>query len=392
MAQRPQFNPQRAMDQNLQQRSIVLQSAQDMAQQIFSTTIASPGSTANVINVPVRNVGLVKGFLVFVTAQLNNSGASPASPTSFGVANLLSNITFTDLDNYQRINAPGFMMALLNASKEGFPQGAAILNTALQVGPNYGNNFNVIAQPATIAAAGTQTVRFAYWVPLAYSARDLRGAVYMGVVNATANLQLTINPTPIVASGDVVPAVYTGASTAGSFTSVTISVNQVYLDQLPRYTQGPNAGQPILPDMDMATQYRIQYTNLTGLTVGQDFAIPFSNFQDFMGTYVVYNRNGTLGDGTDINYFAVAAANTLQLLRLIPNEQNWFTRMRNRIDYPPGTYMFDFRNSPISTNQTGNMQLLLNPATVGAGAYAMVCFESFALTNQVIGAASLPNS
>lgn len=382
-----QNDVQRAIAGNMAARQIVLNSAQSMRQQIFNQTIATPGATNNVLNIPIRNVGLVTGFLVGVTATLTNAGAGIANLTGLGGANILSNITFTDLDQYQRINSPGWLMAMLNAGKEGFPFGAGLLSTALDQVSNFGNNFDVVTASATIASGGgTGTIKAWYWVPLAYSSRDLRGAMFAGVVNATAQLQLTINPTPSVTTGNSVLACYSGANNTALISSINVNVYQFYLDQLPR---GQN-GTPILPMMDVATQYRIVGTALTGLSPAQDFPIPFSNFQDFLSVTAIYDQNGTLSDGSDINYWAVTAANTLNFFRMDPFAVQLLTRVRNRIDFPRGVYQFDFRDQPISTNQTGNMQLILNPITAAAPSQVLVGFESFALVNAVLGAASLP--
>jgi hypothetical protein len=366
---------------------------QDVKQSIYSSTITAPASGNNVLQIPLRNVGLVKGFIVQVDASMSNTGSGAASLTTWNAANILSNISFFDLDNYQRINCAGWFMNMLGTAKEGMPWGSALLSTAFDTPIKYGNNFNVISATASLAATtGTGTVNMRYWIPLAYSKADLRGAVFMGVVNATAYLQLTINPTPGVATGDATLAVYSGASTAVTISSVQVTVYQCYLDQLPRYTSGPNAGSPILPPIDTSTQYRLITTSLSAVSVGQDFPIPFSNFQQFLSLGIIYDQAGTLNGGTDINYFALAAANTYQMFKLDPYTQALLSRIRIKTDWPNGSYMFDFRDQPVSTNQTGNMQLLLNAITAATGTTVYCGFESTALINTVLGAASLPAS
>lgn len=391
MAQQP-MSPQQVQMQNLALRNLVLGSSQDMKQSIFSATV-TPATQGNVLQIPLRNVGLVKGFIVEVVATLTNSGTGVASPTQFNAANIISNFSFFDLDNYQRINTTGWHMHFLGSAKEGRPFASAQLLTAYDTPVRFGSNIPVIAAPATIAASGgTGVVRMAYYVPLAYSKNDLRGAVFMGVVNATASLQLTLNPTPSIATGDAVQAVYTGANTNVAITNANVTVYQCYLDQLPRYQQGQGAaaGTPILPPLDVATQYRLLNTTLTGVAPNEEFPVPFSNFQDFLSTTLIYNRAGTLGDGSDINYFALQAANTLQLFRYTARTQALMQRSKIGTDYPLGTYMFDFRDAPISTNQTGNMQMVVNANLAPANTLVQVGFESFALVNTVLGAASLP--
>ena len=390
-------------------RQAILNNSVEVKQQIFSETIANPGATQNQIQIPFRNVGLVKGFIVKVSATFAEAAAAGTALTDWGAANLLSNVTLYDLDNYQRINTTGWHLNAIGTAKEGFPHGAALANAAYTPGTaetatlgakgiaypvNYNDNFGAIqATPPTNAATGS--VDMYYWVPLAYSAQDLRGAIFAGVVNATAYLQLTLNPTPFVAAGsDMTNAVFTGADAtrSTSISSATVQVYQVYLDQLPRYQSGPQAGAPILPPIDIATQYRLNNTSLFGVSSGQDFPVPFSNFQQFLSLTTIYDQAGALANGTDINYFALAAANTYLPFKLDPITQAWISRHKIMTDFPPGSYMFDFRGQPISTNQTGNMQLLVNAITAAAGSQVLAGFESFALVNTVLGAASLPAS
>ena len=372
--------------------NLILTQGEDLFQPIASGAF-TPNGNNNVINVPMRAVGLTRGFLVRIQATINNTGGSAASPTTFNAANTVSNFTLTDLDNYQRINTTGLHMAMLNTAKEGFPFGGALLSTALDSPIKYGNNFSVISAPTTLAATtGTGTVNMFYWVPAAYGKRDLRGAIYTGVTNATGYLQFTINPTPGVVSGDSTFAVMSGASTAVAWGNVTWTVYQNYIDQLPRYSQGPQATRPILPPISIATQYRLVGTSLAGINANQDFNIPFTNFQSFLSALVVYDQNGTLAAGTDVNSWKLTAANTLQFFNVDPFTQALKQRIRIKTDFPVGTYMFDFRDAPINTNQAGNMQLTLNASSAAAGSQTIVGWESFAVTNTVLGAQSLASS
>jgi hypothetical protein len=391
---RSQGGAQSAQAMNSQISGLIRSVSTEVTQQIYSGTVSAPGSTQNQVNIPLANVGLVKGFVVEISATLANSGTAAASVADFGAPNILSGIQFTDLDNYQRINTTGLHISMLNALKEGFPFGAALLSSAMDSPVAYGNNSsgNVISASSTIAASGTGTIVMKYWVPLAYSKQDLRGAVFMGVVNATAYLGLTINPAPGVTTGDNTLACYSGANTAVTISSATVKVYQVYLDQLPRYSQGQQAGKPILPPIDISTQYRLVNTSLQGITPNQDFPIPFTNFQQFLSLCMIYDQNGTRNGGSDINYFALTTANTYTLFKVDPYLQLLKQRLRIKSDFPKGFYAFDFRDAPIDTNQAGNMQLLLNAITAANGTTVLAYFESFALVQAVLGAQSLPAS
>jgi hypothetical protein len=221
-------------------------------------------------------------------------------------------------------------------------------------------------------------------VPLAYSQTDLRGALYAGVVNATMNLQLTINTAAFVAAGqDATQAVFSG--NVGTVGNVQINVYQHYLDQLPQTQAGP-----VLPMMDLQTFYDIKNTSVNGLTVTQDYPIPYANYRSFLSTFFIFDNGGTLNAGTDLNYVALQSANYTQLFKLSPTELSLMSLIQFGIDYPTGVYYVSHRNRPINTNQYGNMELVLNPSTVNANAQILVGYEAFgqvALMNQ---AGSLP--
>ena len=388
----PQANIQ---DVDRQITDLILTQGEDMTQPIASGTF-TPNGNNNVINVPMRQVGLTRGFIVNVKGSFTNSDTVVAATlTEFGAANIVSNFVVTDLDNYQRVNTTGWHMNMLNTAKEGWPFGAALLATATDSPVKYGNNYNVISATGTLATTnGTGTVNMYYWVPLAYGKKDLRGAIYTGVVNATAYLQFTINQTPVVTSGDATLAVYTqpSATAPAVMSSVTWKVYQNYIDQLPRYNSGPNKGAPILPPIGNSTQYRLVNTSLSAITANQQFPIPFTNFQSFLSASVIYDQNGTLNAGSDITYWFLAAANTLQFFQLDPFTQSLRTRVKIKTDLPAGAYMFDFRDQPINTNQAGNMQLMLQPSSAASGSQVLVGWESFANINTVLGAQSLPAS
>lgn len=368
-------SPQQAMQMNAQQRSLVLSSAVPMLQQIQSLVV-NP-SQQNVLNIPMRNVGLIQGFIVEVVAPVTNGATDAATLTNFGAANLLSNITFTDLNNTQRINTKGWHLALLNSARQGFGFGGVYSN-ALPIG--YGNNFGTFSAPATLAGAATGTVRMVYWVPLAYGPNDLRGAIYAGVVSATMNLALTINTTPFVGATDSVGAVYSGNAAGGYTGNVTVNVYQQYLDQLPM-----SNGVPVLPFMDLNTVYDIKNTTLTGMAVGNDFPVAYPNFRDFLSTTVVFDNGGTFNGGSDVNYWSLVSANFTNLWKVSPTVAALKARQIFMADPPLGTYYFDSRMRPISTLQFGNMELNLNASTVNANAQLMVGFEAFAQVNQLTG-------
>lgn len=384
-------------------RAAIKARAIKMTQQIFGQAFTASGTsnistTQPVVNVIPRNVGLIKGFWVKVAATITNGSAVQINLTDLGPSNVFTQIQFNDLNNNTRIQTTGWHINFLNTVKGRQPFGAALVRTTGFDSPiNYGSNWTQqISAPATIAAAGTGTVIMWYYVPLTYSEDDLRGGVYANVVNGTMQLNLTFNPSPVVANAtDATQAIYVG-NAAGStalavISAATITVYQVYLDQLPT----GNAG-VLLPLLDLATIYDIKNTAFTALVANQEFPMQYANFRDFLSTVIIYVNTaatGARGVGADVNYWALQSANFTNIWKMEPGLVA-LTQERTAIqaDFPPGCYYFSSREKPISTVQYGNMQLILNPLTAGAGAYALAGYEAFALVQTLSQAGSLAAS
>jgi hypothetical protein len=374
----PRSAPGQGAAANLQARMNLLAMGVPRMQQIYSA--ATNPANQTIVNINPQNVGLIRGFLVKVSGTIanTNTGASGAdlTRTNFGASNLLRNINFTDTNNQNRHNTQGWHLGIINSAKQPMVWGGAY---APNVPVGYGSNVDVQTAPATISVAtGTAAVQFYYYVPLSYNNVDLRCAM--------AQLQLEINPTPVVASGDAGLAVYSG-NTGGWSGNVTITVYQNYIDQVPM----DSTGNPILPMDDMAMLYQLQNTTLTGLVAAQDYGVPFANFRNFMSTCLVYDQNGTYNAGTDINYFALQTANSSNIWKYGPEEAALFNRGVFMADLPPAAYYFDHRDRPISTQQFGNTQITVNPITVAASSSLWAGFEYFAPASQVVFAGSLPS-
>ena len=347
-------------------------------------------TSQNVLNITPRNVGIIKRFWVEITGTITNTHATDtATLTDIGLANILSNVTFYDLNNNLRINTSGVHLSLLSALKRRRPLGGtAQYNTA--DGNNVSTMFNVgpatwgvFQAPATIAAnGGTGNYRAVFEVPLEYDNSDMRGAVFANVVNSTMNLQLTLNQNPISAAGsDETFAVYSGAT--GTHTNSTITVYQEHYDQF-------NVAN--LPTIALSTVYELKASTFKGMTPAQDFPMAFANFRDFLSVCSIYNNSGSSGgraNGSDINTWALTTANYTNIFKYGPLTSALLTQNHLSDGLPAGTYYFDFRQKPIWTTQYGNTELVVNPSTAGANAYAYTMWEALALQNTLVGGASL---
>lgn len=368
-----------AQQQNAAVEQLIKLTAVERAQNIFSGTF-NPASQS-VLNIQPRYVGLIKGFWIVVSVDVTAAAGTTANRTSFGPANVFSQIRFDDLQNNTRIQTTGWHMHFLNTARVNKPY--AISNAYQNSPVGYGDNLSGISCPATIAASGTGKVVMRYYVPLAYGGDDLRGAIFAGVTNATMNLQLTLNPAFFTAATDAVQSVFSG--NAGTVNSFTVNVYQHYLDQLPQSQQGV-----ILPTLDMQTFYDIKNSFYNTISANQDNPFPFANYRTFLSTFMVYDNGGVLNPGTDVNYIALQSANFTNIFKMTADELALMSRTQIGTDYPSGVYYASTRNKPINTNQFGNMELILNPSAVSAGAQVLLGYEALGQIGVMNQAGSLP--
>lgn len=375
----PKMSPQQL---NALQRQAVLGQAVKMTQQIYSTTINPTNS--NVLNITPRNVGLVTKFIVEISGTANNTGATTAATlTDFGLANLLSNVTFNDLNNNVRINTTGWHLNFIASARHRKPYASTYSFGVDQ--STFGNNFPVTSAASTIAAGANAPFRAVFDVPLAYSDDDLRGAVYANVLSAVMNLQLTLNNAAFTTAGDSTFAVYSGNT--GTLNPVTVTIYQEYYDQLPIGQQGV-----ILPMLDLSTVYELKNTLFNSVAANQDFPVAYANFRDFLSTFAIWNNAGTTAgrtNGSDINYWSLQSANFTNIFKIDALLAAQKTREIIGADLPVGCYYFSSRRKPISTTQFGNMELVLNANTAVAGNYLQIGWEDFALVNTLTAAGSL---
>lgn len=391
-----QITPQQ---QNILARNAVIQQGVNMWLPVFNQTLSAANNQGpgTVINIPPRNVGLLKRFVIEVSGNL--AAASTMTRTLAGGANFFSRVEFTDLSNQQRISTTGWHLVAIASAKRRRPYGStAALDEPVGGGatrsPNvygYGNTTDAMLLPASLTTAGSP-FRLFFEVPVAYTDHDLRGAIYANVTNAVMNLALTINPQLFTTTGarNLQRGMYSGAAAAGTLTNVTITVHQNFLDQLPISQQGG----PVVPLLDLSTAYLLNNTAVSSIVQNQDNPIPFSNFRDFMSMTAIYDDAANyVPTPNPISYFALQSANYTNIFKEGPYKDYLDSRLIIGDDFPLSMYYWDFRDRPVSTIQYGNMELLVNPNVVTAADTAiLVGFESLALINMITQAGSLYGS
>lgn len=341
----------------------------------------APGS---VLTFNLRNVGLVKRLIVQFKATVTAGATTTQTLSKLGLANFISNITFFDLGNNQRINTTGWHLTAVSSAKRRRVFGAAYTSdTPL----GYGNiNNRVMFAPATIAANGNSEIDFQLEIPFVKNDTDLRGAIYADVTQAVMQCQITLNPNMFVTStADATLAMYqSGGTDLASLSGLTFQVYQNYLDQLPR---DPRTGAPILPNQDVGTAYLLNNTASGLPVVNQDNGAAFVNARTYESVAFIYDNNGTLNvNGSDLNYIQLQSANFTNILNLNGRMISLMERNVIMDDFPAGMHYLDFRHRPVDTNQFGNMQLVLNPSSVGGSAavfyYGWEAYGIIGLVNQ----------
>jgi hypothetical protein len=159
------------------------------------------------------------------------------------------------------------------------------------------------------------------------------------------------------------------------------------MDQVPQ-----SGGAPILPALDLSTVYELKNTNFASITPNNEFPLQYSNFRQYLSTITVFYNGTARATGADVIYWSLQSANYTNIWKKDPSLIAMQTRNIIGADMPPGVYYFSSRGRPISTNQYGNMQLILNASTAGPTAYINVGYEDFALVNTIQQAGSLAAS
>lgn len=374
-----------ARQNNLAARQLIVANGVDLIQQIYTTTIVNyVAGQAYPVNVPIRNVGLIKRFWIEIVAAVVQGAAETQTKSTLGGANILSQVILSDLNNQVRVSTTGWHLHYLATVRRQLAFGAAFTNSDPA---GIGQNWGLMTTPSPVTTV--QTMRWFYEVPVSYSDTDLTGAIWANVLNATMQLQLIINPNFFVVTGaDTVQAVYSSSTAQlGKINSMAITVYQNSLDQLP---VNPQTGTVILPPLDLEYVYLLNNTNSTGLAAAADQALPYANWRNFLSTFVIYDNAGVLNLGTDINYLALQSANFTNLFKMDPFMLCLTVRTKINDDFAPGVYYIDSRNKPINTLQYGNMQLLVNPSAVtGSTSQFLIGYESLALQGVMNQAGSI---
>ena len=303
-------------------------------------------------SIKLRNVGIMTGIFVRVTAILDITAAMTASP--FAPYTMLSKTEMQDYNTTLRVSANGPLLYSMNSVRHGRPW--------LGAGQGLVDTSQVVVPTATNAAA---TYQYSFYLPLAVDPhRDLTGSILAQTVVGEQYLNLTVNPTLI---GDVLSPYTAGTAT---LTSVTFDVWQDYI-------QPQNAAVPL---MDLNTVYEFQGNYQTTQNVGASLQayIDYPNVRTVRGMYLGFvNNGGVTPNGTDILSLTQIANGNTNMREEDPLIVRATMRSILGGDLPAGLYYIGNRSNPISTFIYSQVQerIIFN-STVSGNSYIFYGFES----------------
>lgn len=383
--------------QSMAVRQDILANAIPILQNVKSGTMTYAAGSPTTVNMLAQNVGLIRRFYLVISGTLNCAGGHTLTASKFGLANLLSNVQFTDQNNRLRINTTGAHLHFNASEKRRRPFGAAfVAATGISDTTGLGDNYPVEVAPSSVSGGTAQNFTWIWEIPVINSNTDLSGAIYANQTTSNNQLQFTLNPSAFVYNADPYNAAYTTdaalATTLPTLTNLTWTLYQDFLDQLPQ----DNAGFAVLPQQDISWAVVLQYINPGAQVAGVDnlYALPpFNVYQNLTLFWDNYTFNGAGGAGSDITYIKVQISNTYVLKQWDPLMLAVLTRNILGVDLPGavgatgfsgGVYSLDFRHKPLSVQQLSSTNIVFRPTTVNAGASLNIGQEYLWFANQAV--------
>lgn len=365
---------------NANVRASILANAIPVKQPVKSGVLSyAAGSPTNFV-IQANPVGLVRRFYLEISGTINCAAAHTATPTLFGLKNLISNLQFTDQNSRLRVNTSGIHLHMAASEKRKRPFGAALIaSTGFSDDSGFGSNFPVEVSTGAVAGGTPKNFTVVFEIPVVNSNVDLTGAIYANQTTSNNQLSVTLNPNFFAYNSDPFTAGYTTdaalATALPTLTNLTWTLTQDYLDQLP----ADQNGNVVLPQIDIAFAVCLQMLQPGKQVAGNDnlYALqPFNIYQNIMLFWDNYAYGGAVGG--DVDYIKIQVANSYVLAQFDTALLAVLTRNLLGCDMPGAAsavagafsgaiYNLDFRHKPLSVNQQSATNIVFRPNTVEAG-------------------------
>lgn len=372
----------------------------DSAQPVFSNGVTPP----TIVNLRGSPTGLVTRFLIEVTGTLNCAAAHTLTRMKTGgIANLFSNIQYTDPNTLQRVNTSGLHVILDAIQRGRRPVREAVAPTNDPFG--MGQNFNAQWSPASVAGGTPQNFHIVYEINLISTPGTLEGAVWANTNDSKNLMALTLNPNFFgfgnAGANDISGSAYaTDVALATALPTLTNLSVVLYQDML-IWQPPPNVNaQLVLPQMALAHAYRLSLVPALSIKANTRNELPLATQRSVLGQTLFWDNFGYAGlPGTDVTNIELKVANSVQVGIYTPNLLA--TRVRDEIgcDMPVGSasggsntdyavHYFGSRRNPLNVASGGNISLYFNPNTVEAAANLNIGYAWDEITASTMAVAS----
>jgi hypothetical protein len=363
----------------------------------LGTTQLTAGGTTTI---PLRNYGLLESIDLFVEfAYTVASGPAVLSP--MGMLNALTKIEVTDFAGTPRITAPATLIDLVMGKRYNQKPfsldaniaaiGGAETFGAAQTFVSGSNSYASI--PSAGLANGAQTSCCFLRVPIARNPEvaDFTGILDVQSTQGQALLKISLAAL-FGAAGNETLMFNTSASV--TLTSAQVTVQQNFLLPQP----DPHLGNTLpIPRLDVNTVYEIAGLSIpTGWATGQENFVSLPNNRQVEMAVAAYYNNNLLGGGSTAGQDIARHRVLLNGATAITDKSQILQYMHQRKDYQVdwgrGLYYWDFTGapnsgrSPVVTNQLGNVQIGLTPATVVASPFLSYATVSTYANGSSLGA------
>ncbi len=372
----------------------------DSAQPSYSAGTTPP----TIVNLRGSPTGLVTRFLIEVTGTLNCAATHTLTRMKTGgIANLFSNIQYTDPNTLQRINTSGLHVILDAVQRGRRPAREALAPTNDPFG--MGQNFNAQYSPSSVAGGTPQNFHIVYEINLISSPGTLNGAVWANTNDSKNLFALTLNPNFFgfgnAGANDISGSAYATDVAIGTALPTLTNLSVVLYQDMLVWQPPPGVNQPlVLPNMALAHAYRLSLVPALSIKANTRNELPLATQRSVLGQTLFWDNFGYAGAaGTDVTNLELKIANSVQVGIYTPNLLA--TRVRDEVgmDMPVGSasggantdysvYYWGSRRHPINVASGGNISLYFNPNTVQAAANLNIGYAWDEITASTMAVAS----
>ena len=366
----------------------------------------SAGTTPpTIVNLRGSPTGLVRRFLIECTGTLNAAATHTLTRTKTGgIANLFSNIQYTDPNTLQRINTTGLHVILDSMQRGRRPvrEAISISNDPFGIGDGFAG---AQTAPSTVAGGTPQNFHVVYEINLISTPGTLNGAVWANTNDSKNLFALTLNPNFFgfgnAGTADINGSAYATDAAIGTALPTLTNLSIVLYPDMLVWQPPSGVNVPLtLPNMALAHAYRLSYVPALSIKANTRNELPLATQRSILGQTLFWDNFGYAGlPGTDVTNLELRIANSVQVGIYTPNLLATHVRDQIGVDMPVGSasggsntdwsvYYWGSRANPINVASGGNISLYFNPNTVEAGSNLNIGYAWDEITASTMAVAS----